>query len=96
MTDDTEPYEDDDEPIEDVRAAWMAGEKGTTSGPRDLNQRAKSIVDRAVARFEGRQAVVLQVVGRGTNATTEVRHSESVTVPLERADQVSAPAYRVG
>ena len=42
----------EDESIEDLKAAWKRGEKGVTSGPRDLNQRAMSIVGRAVERFE--------------------------------------------
>ncbi len=63
-----EGFYEDDEPIEDLRAAWNAGEKGTTSGPRDLNQRGRSIVDEAVARFEERQDVFLRVVDSGTKA----------------------------
>ncbi len=98
MSDD-EFYEDD-EPIEDLRTAWKAGEKGTTSGPRDLNQRARAIVDRAVARFEERQAARLRVVASGTAATTEeVRDSGHATVIAERVDDerpISAAVYRVG
>ncbi len=94
---DGEFYEDD-EPIEDVRAAWNAGEKGTTSGPRDLNQRAKSIVERAVARFEGRQEVRLRVVASGTTATTEERKSGLGTALVDcvEYEPVSSSEYRVG
>lgn len=95
---DREFYEDD-EPIEDVAAAWNAGEKGTTSGPRDLNQRAKSIVDRAVARFEERQGEIrLRVVESGTIATTEERDSGPGTLLVDRVEEepVSASPYRVG
>jgi hypothetical protein len=45
-------FYEEDEPIEDIRAAFKAGEKGVTRGPRDLNERAKSIVDRAVEELE--------------------------------------------
>jgi hypothetical protein len=45
-------FYEDDEPVEDVQAAWRQGEGGHTKGPRDLNQRAKSIVDQAVSRLE--------------------------------------------
>jgi hypothetical protein len=93
-----ESYEED-EPIEDVRTAWSAGEKGATSGPRELNERAKSIVDRAVARFEDRQDVLLRVVDSGTSATTVVRDrdsaSDAVLDPVTD-EPVSASAYRVG
>jgi hypothetical protein len=51
VMDDNDFYEDD-EPIEDVRAAWKRGERGMTGGERDLNRRAKSIVDRAVQQWE--------------------------------------------
>ena len=54
----------EDEPIEDVRASWRRGEKGVTTGPRDLNQRAKSIVDRAVAMLDAEPEAV--------HVTTEV------------------------
>ena len=42
----------EDESIEQVRVAVRRGEKGETRGKRDLNQRAKAIVDQAVARLE--------------------------------------------
>ncbi len=68
--------------------------------PRDLNQRAKSIVDRAGAGSEGRQEVRLRVVASGTAATTEeVRDSAHPTVIAERVEDerlVSAAEYRVG
>ncbi len=94
---DDEFYEGD-ESVEDLRAAWNAGEKGTTSGPRDLNQRAKSIVDRAVARLEGRQQVILHVVDSGTSLTTEVRDATENSILVKRVDEnpVSAAEYRVG
>lgn len=49
---DTNDFYEDDEPIEEVKAAWTRSEKGVTSGRRGLDRRARSIVDRAVARFE--------------------------------------------
>ncbi len=97
MSDDA--VHEDDEPIEDLRAAWNAGEKGVTSGPRDLNQRARSIVDRAVARFEERQEVRLRVVASGTAATTQqVLDPGEVAVLVERVEDemISASVYRVG
>jgi hypothetical protein len=42
----------EDETPDEVRAAIKRGEKGQTVGKKDLNQRSKSIVDRAVARLE--------------------------------------------
>ena len=44
MSDD---FYEDDEPIKDVQAAYAQGAKGVTRAPRDLNQRAASIVERA-------------------------------------------------
>ena len=49
MSDD---FYEDDEPIEDVRAAWSRAEPGLTTGKKDLNQRARSVVDGAVERLE--------------------------------------------
>lgn len=90
-------FYEDDEPMENLRAAWNAGEKGATSGPRDLNQRQKSIIDRTVARFEGRQEVV-RVVASGTSATTEFRNAGQTGSPVERVrnDAATASAYPVG
>lgn len=92
---DDEFYEDD-ESVEELRAAWNAGEKGTTSGPRDLDQRAKSIVDRGVAQFEGQ--VILRVVESGTSLTTEVRDTTGGSILVERVDEnpVNAAEYQVG
>lgn len=42
----------DDETPEQVRAAIKRGKKGETVGKKDLDQRARSITDQAVARFE--------------------------------------------
>lgn len=49
--DDNDFYEDD-EPIEHVRAAWKRGDKGVTTGGRDLNPRAQSVVDRAAEQWD--------------------------------------------
>ncbi len=89
---------EDDEPIEDLRAAWNSGEKGTTLGPRDLNQRAKSIVDRAVARLEERHTLRLQVVSSGTSAKTTFTDPVSQVPAVEQVEDelVTALAYRVG
>lgn len=92
-----EGFYEEDEPIEDLRAAWKAGEPGTTSGPRDLNQRAASIIARAVARFEERETVHLQVVSSGTTVTTDFPKPD---VPVPAVDQVqnkavSATEYQV-
>jgi hypothetical protein len=99
MSDEDAMYEDD-EPIEDLRAAWNAGEKGSTSGPRDLDQRAMSIVNRAVERFEGRQDVRLQIVSSGTATVTTVSTSGApgtVGAMEQVEDQTAtAVAYRVG
>ncbi len=51
MSQDDDFYVEDESP-EEFRAGWQRGEKGVTKGPRDLNQRAKSIVDRAVGRLD--------------------------------------------
>lgn len=60
----------DDESVEELRAAWNAGEKGTTSGPHNLNQKAELVVGQAVAQFEGREPVLLQVVDSGVRTVT--------------------------
>jgi len=52
MPDVDDDFYEDDEPVEDREAAWAEGERGVTRGKRDLNERARSIVDQAVARFE--------------------------------------------
>lgn len=93
-----EGFHENDESVEDLRAAWNAGEKGTSSGPRDLNPQAESIVDQAVARFEKRQ-LVLQVVSSGTRATTAMGKPERAAVfPVEQVEDeaVSSVAYPVG
>jgi len=97
MADDAAFYEED-ESTEDLRAAWNTGAKGATSGSRDLNQRAKFIVDRAIARFEGRSDVRLVVVSSGTTATTDVDEFERRVSPVERVgnESVTALAYPVG
>ena len=51
MTDVNDFYVDD-EPVEEVQAAWARGEKGLTSGASALSKRARSTVARAVARWE--------------------------------------------
>lgn len=52
MTTMNDDFYEDDEPIADVHAAWKRGEKGVTTGKKDLNQRARSIVDSAVERLD--------------------------------------------
>lgn len=49
--DDNDFYEDD-EPIEDIRAAYEAGDKGITTGRRDINQRAHAIMQAATEEVE--------------------------------------------
>lgn len=92
-------FYEDDEPIEDVQAAWQRGEAGRTKGPRDLNQRAKSILDRAVARFEDRHAVRVRVVGSDTVATTttEKGTTDAAGPLLDRVEDspVTATEYLV-
>jgi hypothetical protein len=50
---DENDFYEDDEPIEDIDVAWKRGEPGVTSGSRDLNQRARSVIDRAIACWDG-------------------------------------------
>ncbi len=49
---DTNDFYEDDESTEERRKAWRTGESGRTKGPRDMNQRAKAIVDRVVERWD--------------------------------------------
>ena len=55
--DDNDFYEDD-ESIEERKAAWKAGERGVTQGSRDLDLRAKSVVDSVAARWDADEPVV--------------------------------------
>lgn len=81
MSDD---FYEDDEPMEDVRAAWNNGEPGVTTGKKDLNQRAKSIVDRAVERLDAEDAQErprLWVVSVGTAAGEAIEQDLRVPAP---------------
>lgn len=49
--DDNDFYEED-ESIEERRAAWKRGDPGTTTGPRDLNPQVKAIVDGVAERWD--------------------------------------------
>jgi hypothetical protein len=52
----------EDESPEELRTAWKRGQDGVTRGPRDLNQRAKAIVDRAVELMES-ETIVIDTTG---------------------------------
>lgn len=83
-----------------LRSMRDAAEPGVVAKrSRDLNQRAKSTVDRAVT-LEERQGVRLRAVASGTTATTttEVHDSVAGTLLVDRVEDepVSASAYRVG
>lgn len=93
-----EGFYEEDEPIEDLRAAWDAGEPGVTSGSRGLSPRAMSIVARAVADFNGPRRVSLRVVKSGTNATTDFPESDAPVSAMDqvRDETVTALAYQVG
>lgn len=45
-------FYEDDESVEKIRGAFAKGEKGLTARPRDLNQRAASIVGAVAERTE--------------------------------------------
>ncbi|MCA1708412.1 MAG: hypothetical protein LC808_36095 [Actinobacteria bacterium] len=94
MSEGSDFYEDD-EPVEKIRAAFERGEKGFTA-PRDLNQRARSIVDRAVERSEAQHGVPLQVVSSGTAATTEVIPAERIPAADGEPENLKTVAYQVG
>ncbi|HJS83696.1 MAG TPA: hypothetical protein VJ742_12760 [Nitrososphaera sp.] len=49
-TPDNDFYEDD-EPIEDVKAAWLRGEPGKTVGPLNLSPEEEAIVESALKDF---------------------------------------------
>lgn len=55
-------FYEDDEPIEDLRAAWRHGEPGRTTGPRELNRRERIIVDRAVERLDAAEPEDTRVI----------------------------------
>lgn len=80
-------FYEDDEPAEEIQAAFERGEKGVTKRPRDLNQRAKSVVDRAVAHFEEQERVQLRVVASGTNTTTREVDSGEPNRVVEKISQ---------
>ncbi len=88
----------DDESIGELRSAWNAGDKGATSGSRDLDQREMSIVEQSVARLEGRPTVHLQVVSSGTTATTDFPNDRERTSPVDQVEDeaVTGLEYRVG
>lgn len=100
MSDD---FYEDDEPIEDIKAAWNQGEKGVTTGKKDLNQRARSIVDEAIRRLEAEPVHPphIVVVGVGTAAGSPIVrdlriYSGEVLEVAEDEDLVTAVRYRVG
>lgn len=49
--DPTSTFYEDDEPVEEIEAAWEGGVKGRTGRPRDFNERAVGIVDEATAKM---------------------------------------------
>lgn len=51
-------FYEDDEPIEEIRAAWKRGEPGQTAGSHDLSQRARSVVEQAVAEWDAGESPV--------------------------------------
>lgn len=61
MTDD-DFYVDDETP-EEFEAAWRQGERGATVGARDLDQRARSIVDQAAERLDRVETVTVETEG---------------------------------
>jgi hypothetical protein len=62
MTDGSEFYEDD-EPIENIRAAFKRGEPVLTARPRtDVNQRAAGIVGAVAARTEAEELPRLKLL----------------------------------
>lgn len=69
----------EDEPIEDVRAAWQRGERGVTAGPRTLDPEAQAIADEAAARLdagESRSRVSTIIREHWESATLEIRGGE--------------------
>ena len=93
MTDD-DFYVNDETP-EEFEAAWRQGERGVTAGPRDLNERAKSIVDRAVGRLDQpREAVRLVVVSSKTLVHTTF-HTEPGGRATEDTSVTQSVAYPV-
>lgn len=95
MSDDDDFYVED-EPIEEVRAAWKRGEKGETTGKKDLNERAKSIADRAVARLESDQPLIrLTVVHGSASLTKHVDETSDDESPVQRVN-VKEIEYQVG
>lgn len=83
---------------EELLAKRDAAEPGVVAKrPRDLNQRAKAIVDQAMARDAARDAATVRfrVVASSTVADTVTKCDEAFTSGpiLERVSQVE---YRVG
>jgi len=86
----------EDEPIEEVRAAWKRGEKGVTKGPRDLNRRAKGIVDAAVAAIdETSETVKLTIVATGTVVAEAGTHTDPRVNRGEDTSVTRAVEYQV-
>lgn len=84
---DQNDFYEDDEPIEEVGAAWKRGEEGVTSGPRDLDQRARSIVDRAVERWEAVTTIEVDTTGWFASPDAGAREQESTS--LTTTDRLS-------
>ena len=87
----------EDESIEEVRAAWKRGEKGETVGKRDLNQRARSVVDRAVARLEASDDAprvrFTLISGAGSGHTEQIDRTIAGAPSVDATEPVE---YRVG
>ena len=50
--DSPEDFFEEDETLEERQAAWGRGERGVTDGPRDLNQRARRVIDQVIERWD--------------------------------------------
>jgi|tagenome__1003787_1003787.scaffolds.fasta_scaffold20444125_2 hypothetical protein len=76
----SDDFYEDDEPIDDIRSVWKNGEKGVSSGKRDLDERARSVVDRAVAYLEddSPERTILAVVKIGTAAGDPIERDQRV------------------
>jgi hypothetical protein len=96
---DNDDFYVEDESIEQVRAAIKRSEKGETVGKRDLNQRARGIVDRAVARLESDPVRVQLTVISGTGMAPPEEIDASISDGqslVERTDITVPLEYRVG
>jgi hypothetical protein len=76
----TGDFYEDDEPIEKVRSDWRKGERGVTTGPRDLNTRAKAAVDAVVARWDRDESVDGEVTDYGNVINVVFRSEKHDTI----------------